>query len=75
MKKIRSDFSRYIVLSVAGMLGSAGTILADTYFVSDRLGAQGLAALNLAIAVFGLINGVGMMLGAGGATRYVILKT
>ena len=74
MKKIRSDFSRYIVLSVAGMLGSAGTILADTYFVSDRLGAQGLAALNLAIAVFGLINGVGMMLGAGGATRYVILK-
>lgn len=38
-------------------------------------GAQGLTALNLAIAVFGLINGTGMMLGAGGAARYMILKT
>lgn len=74
MKQVQSDFSKYIALSVAGMLGSAGTILADTFFVSDRLGAQGLTALNLAIAVFGLINGVGMMLGAGGATRYVILS-
>lgn len=75
MKKVQSDFTKYIMFSVAGMLGSAGTILADTYFVSNRLGAQGLTALNLAIAVFGLINGTGMMLGAGGAARYVILKT
>ena len=55
--------------------GILGTILADTFFVSNRLGAEGLAALNIAIAVFGLINGLGMMLGIGGATRYTICRS
>lgn len=57
------------------MLGSSGTILADTFFVSNRLGADGLAALNLSIAVFGLINGLGMLFGIGGATRYTIFRS
>lgn len=56
------------------MLGSAGTILADTFFVSDRLGADGLAALNIAICIFGLINGLGLLFGIGGATYYSISK-
>lgn len=43
--------------------------------MSNRLGAEGLAALNIAIAVFGLINGLGMMLGIGGATRYTICRS
>lgn len=56
------------------MLGSAVTILTDTFFVSDRLGVKGLAALNLTICIFGLINGLGMLFGMGGATYYSILK-
>ena len=32
-----------------GMLGLSCYILADTFFVANRLGADGLAALNLAI--------------------------
>ena len=75
MKFLKSEFGRYISLSILGMLGSSGTILADTFFVSNRLGSEGLAALNLAISVFGLINGVGMMFGIGGATRYAIFRT
>lgn len=74
MKKETKEFWKYISFSILGMLGSAGTILADTFFVSNRLGAEGLAALNLAITVFGLLNGTGMMFGLGGAARYVILK-
>ena len=74
MGSIRKDFGKYISLSILGMLGSSGTILADTFFVSNRLGASGLAALNIAISIFGLINGLGMMLGAGGATRYTIFR-
>lgn len=69
------DFGKYISLSILGMLGSSGTILADTFFVSHRLGADGLAALNIAISIFGLINGLGMLLGVGGATRYTILRS
>ena len=66
---------KYISLSVLGMLGASGTILADTFFVSNRLGSTGLAALNIAISIFGLLNGVGILFGMGGATRYAILKS
>lgn len=71
----KNEFAAYISLSILGMLGSSGTILADTFFVSNRLGADGLAALNLSIAVFGLINGLGMLFGIGGATRYTIFRS
>ena len=71
----KKEFASYLSLSILGMLGSSGTILADTFFVSNRLGADGLAALNLSIAVFGLINGLGMLFGIGGATRYTIFRS
>lgn len=70
MKAVNKEFWNYIAMSMLGMLGSSGTILADTFFVSNRLGASGLAALNVAIAVFGLINGIGMLAGIGGAAHY-----
>lgn len=62
------------MFAILGMIGSSGAILADTFFVSHRLGSEGLAALNIAIAIFGLLNGLGMMIGIGGATRYSIYK-
>ena len=71
----KNEFGKYVSLSILGMLGSSGTILADTFFVSNRLGADGLAALNISIAVFGLINGLGMLFGIGGATRYTIFRS
>ena len=54
------------------MIGLSCYILADTYFISNGIGADGLTALNLAIPVYSFINGVGLMLGVGGATRYAI---
>ena len=74
MSNTHREFYRYISMSILGMLGSAGTILADTFFVSNRLGANGLTALNIAICIFGLINGLGLLLGVGGATYYAISK-
>ena len=54
------------------MLGLSCYILADTFFVAQSLGADGLAALNIAIPVYSLINGSGLMLGTGGAVRYAV---
>ena len=51
-----------------GALGLSGYIMADTFFVANRLRSDGLAALNLAIPIFGLINGLGILLGIGGVT-------
>ncbi len=42
--------------------------------MSRRLGSNGLAALNLAIPVSNFINGVGLMLGVGGAVKFAICK-
>ena len=46
------DFIKYTALNVMGMIGLSCYLLADTFFVSKGLGANGLTALNLAIRVF-----------------------
>ena len=48
-------FSKYVLQSVAGMIGLSVYILADTFFIAYSSGADGLAALNLILPVFGLI--------------------
>ena len=59
------DFFKYPSLNVLGMLGLSCYILADTFFVSQGLGADGLTALNLAIPIYSIVNGSGLMLGMG----------
>ena len=58
-----------------GMIAISCYILADTFFVAQGLGTNGLAALNLAIPTYDFIHGTGLMLGMGGATRFSILKS
>lgn len=72
--KLIHDFSRYVTMNVLGMLGLSCYILADTFFISSKLGVKGLTALNLAIPIYSFIHGSGLMFGMGGATRYAILK-
>ena len=50
-------------------------ILADTFFIAQGMGTDGLAALNLAIPVYNFIYGAGLMLGMGGAIKFAILKS
>lgn len=68
------EYTKYTAANVLGMLGLSCYILADTFFISKGLGADGLTALNLAIPVYSLIHGCGLMLGMGGATRYSIFR-
>ena len=65
-------FARYTSMNVMGTLATSCYILADTFFVAKGMGTNGLAALNLAIPVFGFITGSGLMMGMGGATKYSI---
>ena len=72
--QIRREFFRYTSQNIMGMIGLSCYILADTYFISQGLGADGLTALNLAIPFYNFIQGIGLMLGMGGATRFSILR-
>ena len=69
------EFTNYTFLSVLGTLGVSCYILADTFFISKGLGANGLTALNLAIPVYNFIYGTGLMLGMGAATRFSVCKS
>lgn len=73
-RSLRGVFARYVSLNMLGMLGLSCYILADTFFVARALGETGLAALNLAIPVYGLINGSGLMIGTGGAIRFSVSR-
>ena len=59
-------------MNVLSMLGLSLYIMADTYFVANGVGNDGLVALNLVIPAYNVINGLGLLLGVGGATCYFI---
>ena len=69
------EFVRYVTFSILGQLGISCYILADTFFISKGLGADGLTALNLAIPIYNFIFGCGLMFGIGGATKFSISKS
>lgn len=69
------QFLKYTTLSILGTMGISCYILADTFFIAQGLGTEGLAALNLAIPVYNFIYGTALMLGMGGAIKFAILKS
>lgn len=56
------------------MLAISCYILADTFFISKGMGADGLTALNLAIPAFNFIQGCGLMFAIGGAARFAMFR-
>ena len=74
VKTLRKEFFQYVILNICGMIGLSCYILADTFFISNGLGANGLTALNLAIPIYSFIHGSGLMFGMGGATKYSIYR-
>ena len=71
-KSIYRTFFRYVSLNVLSMFGLSLYVLADTFFVANGVGPDGLVALNLAIPTYSLVNGAGLMIGIGAATLFSI---
>ena len=69
---IRHKFAAYVSKDIFGMIGISAYVLADTFFIALAEGADGIAALNLVLPVYGLIYAVGAVIGAGAATRFAI---
>ena len=64
------QFLKYVSANVLGMIGFSCYILADTFFIARGIGSDALAALNLALPAYSLMNGTGLMIGMGAAARY-----
>ena len=54
------------------MLSLSFYILIDTYFISVAEGSNGIAALNILLPVYGILYGIGNMIGVGFSTRFKI---
>lgn len=71
---IKKSFFQYTSLGVLSMIGTSLFILADTFFIANGVGADGIAALNIVLPAVSIFNGLGWMFGVGGATLYSIAK-
>ena len=57
---------------VLGMVGVSVYILADTFFIANGVGSDGLAALNFSIVLYTVLQATGLMLGIGAATEFQV---
>ncbi|HCH92702.1 MAG TPA: MATE family efflux transporter, partial [Clostridiales bacterium] len=71
---VLKEFAKYVSANVIAMIGLSCYILADTFFISLKMGQTGLAALNLSSPSFNIVFSIGMMFAVGGGTRFAILK-
>lgn len=67
-------FFKYLIAGIGGMLGIALYVLADTLFVANGIGSDGLTALNISIPIMNIFNGLGLLFGIGGATAVSISR-
>ena len=65
-------FMKYVSQNMLGMVGMSVYILADTYFISVAVGADGITALNLVLPIYNIIFAIGAMMGVGSAIRFVV---
>lgn len=70
MKPIKKKFLKYVSLNILSMVGLSLYILIDTFFIANGCKSDGLAALNIAIPMYGFMFGLAMMIGVGFGTRF-----
>lgn len=73
-KNVSKEFAKYVSQNVFAMIGMSCYILADTFFISKAVGANGITALNLVLPLYNLIFAIGSMIGVGSAIRFAIAK-
>ena len=71
---MKNRFFKYVSQNILAMIGLSLYILADTYFISKAVGANGITALNMALPVYGVIFALGQMVGVGSAIRMVVMN-
>ena len=71
---LTKQFFKYVSQNIFGLLGTSCYILADTYFIAQAAGTDGVTLLNLCLPVYNFIFAIGSMIGLGAATRYAILR-
>ncbi|MBJ7556662.1 MATE family efflux transporter [Marinomonas spartinae] len=67
-KSVAQAFWRFAIPSIVAMLVSGLYQIIDGFFVGHYVGSEGLAGINMAIPLLGLIMGFGLLIGMGGGS-------
>src|SRR5690625_4292091 len=67
---IRKVFFKYLIPSTLGLLLISINIVIDGIFIGHGVGADGLAAVNIAVPIYSFFYGISLWVGIGGATMY-----
>lgn len=68
-------FFKYVSQNILGMVGISLYILADTFFIAQGVGADGITALNLVLPIYSLIFAVAAMIGTGASIRFAVARS
>ena len=56
---LTKQFFKYVSQNIFGLLGTSCYILADTYFIAQAAGTDGVTLLNLCLPIYNLIFAFG----------------
>ena len=75
MSKVRGKFFEYVLPAIFSFALSGVYTIVDGYFIGNRMGDMGIAAITLGYPVTALVQAAGTGLGLGAAICYTILKS
>ena len=67
MSSVQNKFWRYVLPSMASQMLTGFFIIVDGFFIGQRMGDTGLAAINLLWPIAAVIQASGLGLGSGGS--------
>ena len=73
-KPVKQLFMHYLVPAICGTMVTSIYVLADTIIVGKRLGDTAIAALNIALPIYNIFFGMGLLAGVGGSVLMSICR-
>lgn len=67
-------FFRYLIPSICGTMVTSIYVLADTIIIGKGIGIDAMAALNIALPLFNIFFGTGLLFGVGGSVLMSIAR-
>ena len=73
-KPVKVLFFRYLIPSIMGTMVTSIYVLADTIMIGKGLGSVAMAALNIALPIYNIFFGLGLLFGVGGSVLMSIYR-
>lgn len=73
-RPVRQLFFHYLIPAICGTMVTSIYVLADTIIVGKGIGTTAMAALNIALPVYNIFFGMGLLFGVGGSVLMSIYR-